>query len=193
MTFCLSTNGLELPGKLELLINIGIKFITVTLNTINPKIGAKIYAYVHWQNKVYMGEKAARILIKKQLEGIEKASKAGLRVKVNTVFIPGINSDYIHEVAKIAREKGAYIMNIMPLIPLGRFNHTKPPSLAEIERIRTRCETFIRQWRLCKQCRADAIGVPGEERRPAPLLDTQYYIMPNHPGAKKTDCMACIH
>ena len=58
---------------------------------------------------------------------------------------------------------GAYVMNIMPLIPQAKFKDVPPPTTAELNRVRDECEAVIKQFRNCNQCRADAIGVPGEE------------------------------
>ena len=54
-------------------------------------------------------------------------------------------------------------MNIMPLIPVGRFSGLRAPTTEELKKSRAECEPIIKQWYLCKQCRADAVGVPGEE------------------------------
>ena len=43
---CLSTNGLLLPEKIDLLHKYGVGNLTVTLNAIDPEIGAKIYEFV---------------------------------------------------------------------------------------------------------------------------------------------------
>ncbi len=160
---CLSTNGLALVDKLPLLEKIGVNYLTVTLNAVKPEIAEEIYTHVRWKKRVYHGLKAVRILLERQLEGIYQASHRGFMVKINTVLIPGINSDHLLEVAKTVKSAGAYIMNIMPLIPLGKFAHLQPPTAQELQNVRAQCAPIIRQWHLCKQCRADAVGVCGEE------------------------------
>ena len=114
LTLCLSTNGLALPEKVDRLKELGVRFLTVTMNAVDPRIGAKMYDFVIWNGEVLRGEKAAERLIRNQLEGIEKAVAAGMLVKVNVVMAPGINADHIPEVAKKAKEIGAYIVNILP-------------------------------------------------------------------------------
>jgi nitrogen fixation protein NifB len=55
-------------------------------------------------------------------------------------------------------------MNILPLIPQAEFADLKRPSHAEITRMREACRPFIKQMTHCKQCRADACGILGEDK-----------------------------
>jgi nitrogen fixation protein NifB len=42
------------------------------------------------------------------MKGIEEAVKRHMFVKINTVYIPGINDDHIPEIAKKVGEMGVY-------------------------------------------------------------------------------------
>ncbi len=156
---CLSTNGLLLPEKVELLKQLEIDTMTVTLNAVDPSIGAKIYSLVYHRGKKLEGVKAAEVLLDSQLTGIEMAVKEGIVVKVNTVMIPGINDNHIIEVARKIQELGVYTQNIMPLISLSRFAHIRPPSLTERKRLQSERASIIKQITHCRQCRADAVGL----------------------------------
>jgi len=156
---CLSTNGLLLPEKLELIKHLRIDTITVTLNAVDPSIGARIYSFVHYQNKNLTGLEAAEVLLDNQLTGIRLAVEQGIVVKVNTVLIPTINDNHIPEVSRKIKELGVYVQNIMPLIPLSRFRYLNAPSPADIKKIRTECSPIIKQITHCRQCRADAVGL----------------------------------
>ncbi|RLB06944.1 MAG: nitrogenase molybdenum-iron cofactor biosynthesis protein [Deltaproteobacteria bacterium] len=160
---CIATNGTLLLDKMELLIRAGIDTVTVSMCAVDANVGKKIYEYVSFNGRRYSGEKGAALLIKRQIQGIKALVKNKIPVKVNTVFIPGINSDHIIDVASLCKDLGVYIMNIMPLIPAGRFKKLKAPSKEELDHIRNVCSFYIRQFRLCKQCRADACGIPGGE------------------------------
>ena len=166
MTLCLSTNGLNLPENVDRLNALGVKFVTVTMNAVDAEVASKMYEFVRYQGTKYQGIEAAEILVKKQQEGIRKASEAGMLVKVNSVLVPGINSDHLPEVAKRAKELGAYIVNILPLIPVPgtKFESMRAPTSKERKRLQDECEVDIRQMRHCRQCRADAIGLLGEDR-----------------------------
>ena len=165
---CVASNGLYLAERIDDLVRVGVSSVTVTINAFDPKVGAKIYAWVRYNNKTYRGEEGARLLVEKQFAGIEAAAKAGLIVKVNTVLIPGVNADQIEPIAKMAAEKGAVLMNIIPMIPLYKFAGMKAPECSDLEQARAVAEKYLPQFRLCKQCRADACGVPGKEESISP-------------------------
>ncbi len=166
---CVASNGLLLAEKVEKLLEVGVTSVTVTINAVDPEVGAKIYSSVRYHDKTYRGVEAARILIKNQLLGVKKASEAGLNVKVNTVLIPEINFEQVKEIAKRSAENGAILMNIIPLIPLQRFENSRAPECDELTMARTIAEEFIPQFRLCRQCRADAVGIPGVEPCGSPV------------------------
>lgn len=165
---CVASNGLLLAENIDKLLEAGVTSVTVTINAVDPEVAAKIYSFIRYHDKTYRGVEGAKILIENQFLGVKKASEAGLNVKVNTVLIPDINFDQIKKVAKRSLENGAILMNIIPLIPLQKFSDERAPECDELTMARTMAEEFLPQFRLCRQCRADAVGVPGEEPCGAP-------------------------
>jgi nitrogen fixation protein NifB len=161
MLLCLSTNGLLLPRRIDELAMMDLHSLTVTINAVDPAVGARIYSDVIWAGIHYRGEEGAAILIENQFEGVRRAAELGLVVKVNTVLIPGINDDQIPLIAERVSEAGAYVMNIMPLIPRAALSSVAPPSTEYLEKVRAANETIIAQFRGCQQCRADAVGLVG--------------------------------
>jgi len=161
LKLCVCTNGLLLPKKIALLKKSSVKSITITVNAVGPEISSKINSHCIINDNRLKGLKAANVLLENQLKGIELAAQLGMLVKVNTVLIPEINMDHIETIAYEIKKRGAYIMNIMPLIPLGRFKDMRAPSCSELIFARELCEPTIPIFRMCKQCRADACGVPG--------------------------------
>lgn len=166
VTFCLSTNGLLLPQYASEIVALGIRHVTVTVNALDPVIGAKIYKFVSYQSKRYEGIQAAELLLVNQLAGIEYLVKHNVLVKINIVMITGINDSHIPAVVKKMKELGVFVTNIMPLIPAGgsAFEHFPQTSMKELNALRDVCQLDIRQMRHCQQCRADAIGLLGEDR-----------------------------
>jgi len=160
---CMSTNGLLLPDYAEKLADLGVNTLTVTVNAIDPEIAKDIYTFIKYNGKVYKGKEAAEILIKNQLEGIEKIAKLGVVIKVNSVLIPGLNDEHIVEIAKEVKKRGASLMNVLPLIPLNKMKDIPRPSCAEIEKVRDEVEEILPVFRACTQCRADAYGIPGKK------------------------------
>jgi nitrogen fixation protein NifB len=164
LTLCVSTNGLLLPDRLEQLIASGVRSVTVTINAVTPETAENVYSWVIYRGRRYEGRAAAELLLANQWRGLENAIDAGLIMKVNTVFIPGANDHEIPLIAERAGKLGVDIMNILPLIPQAEFAHLTRPSHAEIRRLREQCRPFIKQMTHCKQCRADACGVLGEDK-----------------------------
>lgn len=164
--FCLSTNGLMLPRYSGDIIELGVKHVTVTVNCLEPAIGAKIYQHIYYEGKYYTGENAAEILIHNQLEGIKALSGNGVLVKVNIVMIKDINDGHIPEVIKKVKSLGAHIVNIMPLIPAqgSAFQNLPQTSMKELNTLRDLCQLDMLQMRHCQQCRADAIGLLTEDQ-----------------------------
>ena len=164
LTLCVSTNGLLLPERLEQLIASGVRSLTVTINAVTTETAEKVYQWVIYDGRRYEGRAAAELLLANQWRGLDMAVAAGLIVKVNTVFIPGVNEAEIPLIAEQAGKRGAEIMNILPLIPQAEFADLKRPSHAEITMMREICRPFIKQMTHCKQCRADACGILGEDK-----------------------------
>lgn len=156
---CLSTNGLVLPERIEELEELGLHSLTVTINALEPAVGARIYSHVRYHGNRYDGEEAARILITNQLEGLRRAAGYGMTIKVNTVYIPGVNEEQIPLIAEKVKKLGASVMNVMPLIPQADFAGVAPPTQEQIAAVQSANEKIIGQFRHCRQCRADAVGL----------------------------------
>ncbi|NTU88957.1 MAG: nitrogenase cofactor biosynthesis protein NifB, partial [Actinobacteria bacterium] len=160
VTFCLSTTGLLLPRYAREIADLGVTHVTVTMNAVDPTIGAKIYKYARLDGLTYTGEAAAAVLLSNQIEGIKILIEMGLIVKVNTVLISGVNDTHVEEVAKKAAELGAFVCNIMQMIPVegSAFEHLPQVDMHTLRGVRMRCSTHIKQMHHCQQCRADAAG-----------------------------------
>ena len=159
---CISTNGLLLPDRVEELVQVGVSSVTVTVNSVNPSVGARIYSWARYGNDLFAGKEAAELLIGQQLEGLKRAKALAMAVRVNTVLIPEVNGEHVVEVASVAGQLGVDVMNLIPLIPQGKFSGLRAPEEDELARLRRECEPFVPQFRGCRQCRADSVGMLGE-------------------------------
>ena len=81
------------------------------------------------------------------------------------MLVPGLNDAEIPDIAKQFGAAGVQLMNIMPLIPLHRMAEYAAPDCDQLKSVRAASEKYIPQFRHCKQCRADAVGIPGFERK----------------------------
>ena len=174
---CVSTNGLNLPQYVDEIAQYNIDHVTITINCIDPEVGAKIYPWIFWQNKRIRGVEGASILIEQQQKGLEMLTARGILVKVNSVLIPGVNDQHLKEVSKVVKAKGAFLHNVMPLIAeaehgtyYGLMRHPSPTA-AQLQDLQDACAGDMAMMRHCRQCRADAVGLLGEDRGAEFTLD----------------------
>jgi nitrogen fixation protein NifB len=163
LILCVSTNGLLLPERLNDLLKAGVKSITITINAVLPEVAEKIYSWARYKGGLYRGRDAAMLITNNQWLGLRMALKEGLIVKVNSVYIPGVNDRELPMIAWLAGRRGAALQNIIPLIPQGEFNNLKRPTNEMVHRKRRECEAYVPQMTHCRQCRADACGSIGED------------------------------
>ncbi|HYD32139.1 MAG TPA: nitrogenase cofactor biosynthesis protein NifB [Azospirillaceae bacterium] len=168
---CLSTNGLALPDHVETIKKLDVDHVTITINMVDPEIGAKIYPWIYADGERHHGIEAARILHERQMLGLEMCVAAGILVKINSVMIPGINDEHLVEVNRWVKQRGAFLHNIMPLIsdPAHgtHFGLTgqRGPTAQELKVLQDQVAGGgTKLMRHCRQCRADAVGMLGEDR-----------------------------
>lgn len=174
---CLSTNGLALPALVDEICKYNIDHVTITINMVDPEIGAKIYPWIFWDHKRITGVEAARILHENQMKGLEMLTERGVLTKINSVLIPGINDEHLIEVNREVKKRGAFLHNIMPLISEAEhgtvFGLTgqRGPTAQELKAVQDACMGGANLMRHCRQCRADAVGLLGEDRSEEFTLD----------------------
>jgi nitrogen fixation protein NifB len=167
---CVSTNGLSLPEQVDELCKHNIDHVTITINCVDPEVGAKIYPWIFWNNRRIKGIKGARILIEQQQKGLKMLADRGILVKVNSVMIPGVNDQHLEEVSKVVKAKGAFLHNVMPLIAEAEHGTfygimgQRGPMHDELQALQDKCSGDMNMMRHCRQCRADAVGMLGEDR-----------------------------
>jgi len=167
---CLSTNGLALPDHVDTIARYNVDHVTITVNMVDPEVGAKIYPWIFWKNRRVTGIEAAKILTERQMQGLEMLTERGILCKVNSVMIPGVNDHHLVEVNKAVKSRGAFLHNIMPLISAPEhgtvfgLNGQRGPSAQELKALQDSCEGEMNMMRHCRQCRADAVGLLGEDR-----------------------------
>jgi nitrogen fixation protein NifB len=85
-------------------------------------------------------------------------------------MIPGVNDAHLKEVSRIVKEKGAFLHNVMPLIAEAEHGTffgvmgQRGPTHAELQALQDDCAGDMNMMRHCRQCRADAVGLLGEDR-----------------------------
>ena len=114
----LTTNASQLAKYAAELVGHGVKRINVSLDTLDPD---KFRAITRW------GE------LDKVLEGIDAAQAAGLRIKINTVALKGVNEAEFADLVEWAHGRGMdlTLIEVMPLgdVGEGRLDQYLPLSM----------------------------------------------------------------
>ena len=165
MLLCVATNGLNVLPYIEELAELGVSHVTLTINAVQPETGAEIYAWVRHRKKVYRDSKAAELLLNNQLEALRMLKQKGVTAKVNSIIIPGINDRHVIEVAKTVSELGADIFNALPYYNTEEtlFENIPEPHPELVTAIQEKTAQYLPQMKHCARCRADAIGIIGQE------------------------------
>jgi nitrogen fixation protein NifB len=162
---CVATNGLDAADYIEELAAIGVSHLTVTVNTIDPVVGAKLYSWVRFRKRVLYGIDAAACLIERQRETIRRCKLLGLAVKINTIVVPGVNDASIGETAAAMAALGADTINCMPLLPVegSEFGALARPDHELMQMVRWLAGRHMPTVNHCGRCRADASGIIGKD------------------------------
>ena len=114
----LTTNGSQLHRHAADLAANGVRRINVSLDTLDP---AKFRTITRWGD------------LAKVLDGIRAAQDAGIRIKLNTVALKGVNEDEFDSLIRFAHDAGMDLtfIEVMPLgdVGAGRLDQYLPLSL----------------------------------------------------------------
>lgn len=165
MLLCLASNGLGIGPHIDELATLNVSHVTITITAVDPKIGAKIYAWVRDHKMPLRGEAAAELLLGRQLDAVRRLKAHGITVKINTIIIPGVNDTHIPRVAETVAGLGADIMNCMALVPVkgAAFEDLPAPDGLMTSRARLQSGQHLPQMTHCARCRADAVGLINEQ------------------------------
>jgi nitrogen fixation protein NifB len=185
LLLCIASNGLNLPAYSSDLAAAGLSHVTVTVNAVDPQIGAKFYRWIEVAGERIEGIEAAAELWQRQQVAIRELAAAGTTVKINTIYTPGINDGHIETIAQTVSVLGASILNIMPLLPTAgtAFAAFAEPDRATLQQARKRAGAYLPQMAHCARCRADAAGLIGEENKAQQNELLQIAARPDAPAA----------
>lgn len=175
MLLCVSTNGLGMTDEIaHELAELKVSHVTVTINAVDPAVGAKIYSWVRDGKSLYRKEEGAKLLLERQLDAVVAMKARGIEVKVNTVVVPGLNDHHVGEIARVVAGIGADVHNLIPLTPApgSLLEDLTEPDANTMLRARRESSKYLKQMAHCQRCRADAVGMLEEDRSRefAPLM-----------------------
>ncbi len=161
MLLCVATNGLNIHPYLDELAAVNTTHVSITINAVDPEIGAKIYAWVRNGKRSVGPAQGAELILERQLAAVKGLKERNIMVKVNSILLPGINDEHMIKVAEKMGEMGVDIFNCMPYFPTkgSNFENMEEPGKELVRKIRTAAQVFVPQMTHCKRCRADAVGL----------------------------------
>ncbi len=146
----LTTNGSQLRRFARDLADCGVRRVNVSLDTLDPAKFAKI---TRWGRLAQV------------LDGIDAAVEAGLRVKINTVALKGVNDDELHDLVAWCGARGHDLtfIEVMPMGDLGNEDRldqywSLKDLRAELERRWTLADTAERTGGPARYVRVDETG-----------------------------------
>jgi len=180
MLLCLATNGLAVGPHIDTLAALEVSHVTLTVNAVDPGVGAKIYAWIRDGRRPTRGLDAATLLLDRQLEAIPRLKAAGIIVKINSIIIPGINDQHIESIARKMASLGVDIQNCMAFLPVSgaEFENIAAPDGALIAGTRIKAGRHLPQMTHCARCRADAVGLIDQKMTAADLAAIEQFAHP---------------
>lgn len=161
MLLCVASNGLNVPQHAEALAELQVSHVTLTINAVDPEIGARIYAWVRDGKWPCRGLEAAGLLLERQREAVRRLKALGVLVKINTILIPTVNQDHVGHLARVVRQWGADILNCIPMYRVENtpFAELGEPTAAMLAEAREAAGRHLPLMQHCTRCRADACGL----------------------------------
>ncbi len=120
----LTTNGSQLPHYAKGLYDAGVRRVNVSLDTRDPDLFRRV---TRWGD------------LDKVLKGIEAAQKAGLRIKINTVALKGLNEDEIPDLMRWSHAEG-FDFTLIETMPLGEVEEDRADRYLPLSLVRARLE-----------------------------------------------------
>ena len=131
----LTTNGTQLARHAVDLYRAGVRRVNVSLDTLDADTFASL---------------SRRDMLKDVLVGIAAAKEAGLKVKINTVALKGINRDEIPTLIAWAHGEG-HDLTLIEVMPLGEIEEDRVDHYSPLSEVRERLE---QRWTLSESSHA---------------------------------------
>ncbi|HEX3018955.1 MAG TPA: radical SAM protein [Chitinispirillaceae bacterium] len=157
---CVSTNGVDIAPYVDVLEDLGVSHLTVTVNAIDAETAARLYTWVRVEGETLKGLEAGQVIVERQRTALQTIATHSFILKVNTVVVPGVNMDQVPIIAKTVADLGADLHNCIPMIPVTAtpFAEIEEPLSEQMQRIQALAGAYIPQMFHCNRCRADACG-----------------------------------
>jgi nitrogen fixation protein NifB len=118
LRLAVSSNGLGLAPHAATLAKLGVANVTLAMHARTVDTARAVYRWVRPGKKTIPLHLAVETLLENQAEAIRALVAAGIAVKVDTLFVPGVNDKEIEELAKFAAGLGASAICLAPARPV---------------------------------------------------------------------------
>ncbi len=125
----LTTNGTQLVHHADVLRELGVKRINVSLDTLDDKKFERL---------------TRRNVLSKVLRGLDAAQSAGLKIKINVVALKGVNDQELPSLIEWAHGRGMDV-TLIEVMPLGEIDEDRTDQYLPLTAVRDALET---QWTL---------------------------------------------
>ncbi|MEP5937408.1 MAG: GTP 3',8-cyclase MoaA [Erythrobacter sp.] len=125
----LTTNATQLAGHADALAKAGVKRVNISLDTLD---------------RARFAELSRRDVLPKVLDGIAAAKAAGLKVKINTVALKGINEGELPDLIAWAHSEG-FDLTLIEVMPLGDVDEDRIDHFLPLSQVR---ENLEKRWTL---------------------------------------------
>ncbi|WP_445501785.1 GTP 3',8-cyclase MoaA [Microvirga sp. G4-2] len=119
-----TTNGSQLARFAQELVSYGVKRVNVSIDTLDPD---KFHQITRWGD------------LSKVLLGLDAAQEAGLKIKINTVALKGVNEDEIESLIHWAHGRGMDL-TLIEVMPLGEIDGQRVDQYLPLSTVRQRIE-----------------------------------------------------
>ena len=165
LTLCLSTNGLLLPDRLEQILAAGVRSLTITINAVSMNTAEALYSWVEYDGTAVPGPRSSPAPYQEPVAGIVSRGTCG-------------NGGQDQQCSRSRHKRSGNTGHRRTRGKPGCIHHEHPPShspgriqapcAARPGRLWRKCGTacgpFVKQMSHCRQCRADACGLLGEDK-----------------------------
>jgi len=119
-----TTNGSQLARFAQDLAACGVRRVNVSIDTLDP---GKFHQITRWGD------------LSKVMQGLDAAQAAGLRVKINTVALRGVNEDEIENLIRWAHRRDMDL-TLIEVMPLGEIDGQRIDQYLPLSEVRQRLE-----------------------------------------------------
>ncbi|KLK92681.1 molybdenum cofactor biosynthesis protein A [Microvirga vignae] len=119
-----TTNGSQLARYAQELVSCGVERVNVSIDTLDP---GKFHQITRWGD------------LSKVLQGLDAAQTAGLKIKINTVALKGVNEEEIESLIHWAHGHGMDL-TLIEVMPLGEIDGQRVDQFLPLSEVRQRLE-----------------------------------------------------